>query len=102
MLFEHAGETLDKTNDIIGLLFWRTETGVAVLRDDELITVHTATVTADMDKRRITHSVTSVQGVTGVKKDFLNVDTVEVVLISHVIAAHHRSLLNYYLPIPCP
>ena len=50
MLFEHAGETLDKTNDIVGFLFWRAETGVAVLGDDELVTMNTATVTAKTDK----------------------------------------------------
>jgi hypothetical protein len=102
MFLEHAGETLDKADDIVGLLFWWTETGVAVLGDNELVAMDTASVTANADKRRITHSVTSVQGVTGVKKDFLNIDAVKIVLIGHVIAAHHRCLLIYHLPIPCP
>ena len=102
MLLEHTWEALDKADDIVGLLFRWTETSIPVLGDNELVAMNTASITANTDKRRITHSVTSIQGVTGVKKDFLNVDAVKIVLIGHVIAAHHRSLLIYHLPIPCP
>ena len=93
MFLEHSGEALDKADDIVGLLFRWTETSIAVLGDNELVAVNTASITANTDKRRITHSVTSVQGVTGVKKDFLNVDAVKIVLIGKVIHTHDILLL---------
>ena len=97
MFLEHAGETLDKADDIVGLLFWWTETGVAVLGDNELVAMDTASVTANADKRRITHSVTSVQCVTGVKKDFLNVDVVKIVLIGKLFHTHDTLLFAVIL-----
>ena len=88
VLREHAGEGLDKAYEVIGLLLWWTEAAGAVVGDHELVTMNATAIAVQTDIRGITKSVTAVQGVTGVKKDFLDVYPVEVVLIGKVTHTH--------------
>ena len=91
---EHTWKGLDETDEIIGFLFWRTEATGAVIGHDKLVTMNATAIAVQTDIRGITKSVTAVQGVTGVKKDFLDVYPVEVVLIGKVVGTHgHPSIL---------
>ena len=98
MLRKHARKGLDETDEIVGLLLRWSEAAGAVVGDDELVTMDAAAITVLTDIRGIAKPVTSVQCVTGMKEDILNVYLVKVVLICEVVGTHGVLMIKVTFP----
>ena len=85
VLREELGVFGDEGDDVVHLLLWRLEAALAVLRDNELVSFHTAAFAVQPHIRRIAQAITSVEVIACVSQHVLNINACLEVVVCELV-----------------